>query len=81
MEYKRQEYNKIKNLDSKQKTKEKLEIFEAEMCKEMRTVDPLGNPHAESIIHSLMNMSDLAMRAIYAAFEHVNEMELSTLKK
>lgn len=72
-EYLIDEYEEAEKLDSKEATKEKIQEIQFNFHKSLRQVDPLGNPHAEMIIHSLMNLTSLPHRAIRAVIAHVKE--------
>jgi hypothetical protein len=77
-EWLRDEYKKISKIDSKQKSQEKEEELQHDFHKSLRNADPLGHGPAESIIHDVMNMTDMPHRIFKAVINHIN---LTTNKK
>lgn len=70
MEYLATEYKKILKIDSKKKVEEKEEEFRYNFHKSLRQTDPLGNPHAESILWNLLQFTDIPHRAIKAVLDY-----------
>ena len=80
-EYLAEEYEKILKIDSKSEAKEKESQFRYDFHKSLRQVDPLGNPHGEMIIWSLLQVTDVPHRAVKYVIEYVKELELNTHNK
>jgi len=72
-EYLTEQYAEIEKIDSKDETKQKINELRYDFHKSLRQVDPLGNPHAEMIIWSLLQVTDIPHRAIKAVINHVKE--------
>jgi len=68
-----EEYNSLELIDSKEETKNKEEEIQHDFHKSLRQTDALGNGHAESIVHSLMTLSDVPHKAIKAIFSHLKD--------
>jgi hypothetical protein len=75
MEYVAEQFEELIKIDSKEKTKEAADVMWSELHKSFRQTDPLGNGHAEGIVHNLMYLSDVPYQAIKAVIEHVKKKE------
>lgn len=72
-EYLSEQYDAIDKMDSKEEAKKKEDEVRHDFHKSLRQADPFGNGHAESIIHNLLNLSDIPHKAIRAVFKHIKE--------
>jgi hypothetical protein len=72
-EYLFEQYEALEKIDSKEEAKTKEQEIRFDFHKSLRQADMLGNGHVDSIIHNLLNLSDVPHRAAKAVFQHIKE--------
>ncbi len=75
VEYLKEQYEKINEIDSKKECKEKEEQLRYEFHKSLRQGDGLGNPHAEMIIWELLQFTDIPHRILKAVIKHTSKKQ------
>lgn len=63
-------------IDSKEEMKKKRDEISADFHKSLRQVDPLGNPHSEMIIYSLIELSEVPFKIIESIVQETNNVDI-----